>query len=113
VAGRVGTVKRQVPDIQSDQENEMAGDLELRRRRASYRANHRGTKEMDWLLGRFAEARLAHMDEAALTEFERLLALADPDLKAWIIEPETAGDSELAGLLRALHAFHTVEAPAP
>jgi antitoxin CptB len=113
VAGRIGSVKRLAPDIQSDQGNEMAGDLETRRRRARYRASHRGTKEMDWLLGRFAEARLAGMDEAALAEFEHLLAQPDPDLKAWIMQPETAGDSELTQLLRALRAFHNVEATRP
>ncbi len=53
----------------------------MRRRRALYRAQHRGTKEMDHLLGRFAEARLAEMDDAALGLFETLLALPDPDLQ--------------------------------
>ena len=34
----------------------MTDDVASRRRRAVFRAGHRGTKEMDWLLGRFAEA---------------------------------------------------------
>jgi antitoxin CptB len=86
----------------------MAGDLDMRRRRAQFRASHRGTKEMDWLLGRFAEARLAGMDETALAEFERLLALPDPDLETWIMNREPpAGDH--ARLLRELRAFHRVE----
>ena len=34
----------------------MPDDLEMRRRRAAYRASHRGTKEMDIILGRYAEA---------------------------------------------------------
>jgi len=33
-------------------------DLDASRRRALYRAEHRGTKELDWLLGRFARAEL-------------------------------------------------------
>lgn len=87
----------------------MAGDLDMRRRRAQFRACHRGTKEMDWLLGRFAEARLAGMDETALAEFERLLALPDPDLEAWIVNREPPADGDHARLLRELRAFHGVE----
>ena len=36
----------------------MTDDVETRRRRAAYRASHRGTKEMDWMLGRYAERAL-------------------------------------------------------
>ena len=44
----------------------MDDDLDIRRRRAAYRAAHRGTKEMDIMLGRYADATLP--------------TLADPDL---------------------------------
>jgi len=46
--------------------------LEERRRRAHYRAAHRGTREMDWLLGRYAEAVAPAMSQADLMDFERL-----------------------------------------
>jgi antitoxin CptB len=58
--------------------------LEIRRKRALYRAGHRGTKELDLILGRYAEARVPGMDEARLTAFEQLLALPDPDIELWI-----------------------------
>ncbi len=58
--------------------------LEIRRKRALYRANHRGTKELDLILGRYAEERVPDMDEARLTAFEQFLALPDPDIDAWI-----------------------------
>jgi antitoxin CptB len=58
--------------------------LEIRRKRAFYRASHRGTKELDLILGRYAEARVPGMDEASLKEFEQLLALPDPDIDLWI-----------------------------
>ena len=54
-------------------------DLELRRRRAAYRAAHRGTKEMDWLLGRYGAAHLDAMSEAELATFEQLLSLSISD----------------------------------
>jgi antitoxin CptB len=58
--------------------------LEIRRKRALYRASHRGTKELDLILGRYAIAHVPGMDEARLSEFERLLALPDPDIDHWI-----------------------------
>ena len=48
-------------------------DLEIRRRRAAYRAHHRGTKEMDWLVGRYADAHLAEVRE--------ILDREEPDYK--------------------------------
>jgi antitoxin CptB len=89
--------------------NNMLGDLELRRRRAAYRANHRGTKEMDWLLGRYADEHLAGMDADALARFERLLAIPDPDLQQWILKPDTLGDTEFARPIAALRRFHKLE----
>jgi antitoxin CptB len=83
--------------------------LEERRRRAYYRAVHRGTKEMDWLLGRYADARIASMAEAELDTFERLLMLPDPELHQWIAFGAEASDSELAPLVLAIRKFHGLE----
>jgi antitoxin CptB len=81
-------------------------DLETRRRRAAYRATHRGTKEMDWLLGRYGVANLAGMSELELAVFERLLALPDPDLQSWILGGEVRAENEHSGLVAAIRAFH-------
>lgn len=64
---------------------DMRNDPEARRRRARYRAAHRGTKEMDVLLGRFAEAEVDKMDDAELEAFEEFLALPDPDIENWLL----------------------------
>lgn len=77
-----------------------------RRRRALYRAQHRGTKEMDFLLGRFAEARLAAMAPADLTSFEELLSLPDPDLQSWLMGGADYDGSALSGLLTEIRTFH-------
>jgi antitoxin CptB len=84
----------------------MSDDLEARRRRAAYRATHRGTKEMDITLGRFAAAKLASMSTAALERFERLLALPDPELQGMIWDPAACGGGEFAELIAALRVFH-------
>lgn len=81
-------------------------EIELRRRRALYRASHRGTKEMDWLLGRFAAARLSDMSEEELGRFERLIALPDPELQKWILDPAMLADSDIAPDIAELRRFH-------
>jgi len=58
-------------------------DIDKRRKQAIYRANHRGIKEMDIILGRFANAHVGAMDEAMLTRFEAIMAEADRDLVLW------------------------------
>jgi antitoxin CptB len=88
----------------------MTAELDLRRRRAAYRAHHRGTKEMDILLGRYADARLEAMDHQALARFEALLGAPDPDLQFWIMDAGTVPDDRFAGLVADMRAFHRLAA---
>ncbi len=83
--------------------------LDIRRRRARFRATHRGTKEMDWLLGRYAEAKLPAMDAASLDAFEQFLSISDPDLNAWILNPDTIGDRAFGPLIFAVREFHGLD----
>ena len=87
----------------------MTDDVETRRRRAAYRACHRGTKEMDWILGRFARAALPAMVEESLARFERMLSLPDPDLQDMILHPELMPAGEFAELVVQVRAFHGLE----
>jgi antitoxin CptB len=84
----------------------MPDDDASRRRRAIFRARHRGTKEMDWLIGRFAQARVGAMTPVALAEFERLLLLPDPKLYDMIVYPEIAPAGEFGGLIAQMRIFH-------
>jgi antitoxin CptB len=59
-------------------------DLDPRRRRVLYRAWHRGTREMDLLLGRFADHSIAALSDGELDLFEQLMEVPDRDLFAWI-----------------------------
>jgi len=56
---------------------------EARRRRLLWRASHRGIKEMDLILGRFAAARIFRMNEAELAELEIIVEIPDQELLAW------------------------------
>jgi antitoxin CptB len=100
-------VKRRGPKINADRT--MTDDVESRRRRAAFRAMHRGNKEMDWLIGRFAQARLAAMSPEALTAFEQLLFIPDPHLYDMIMHPHVAPAGEHQPLVAELRAFHGLE----
>lgn len=86
----------------------MTIDLEARRRRAIYRAAHRGTREMDWLLGRYAEVAVVSMGASELERFEQVLAQPDPDLNAWILDPTPLGHSDMRPDIEAIRRFHAL-----
>ncbi|MGC2811511.1 MAG: succinate dehydrogenase assembly factor 2 [Bradyrhizobium sp.] len=56
--------------------------LDDRRKRLLFRCWHRGTREMDLILGRFADAEIASLSEQELAQLERLIEVPDPDLYA-------------------------------
>ena len=84
----------------------MDEDLETRRRRAQFRASHRGTKEMDWLLGRFADAELGTFGGAELELFEALLTEPDPALHGWLMHPDTCDIPKYQALISRIRTFH-------
>ena len=70
-------------------------DIAMRRKKLRYRAWHRGTKEMDLILGPFADANVERFDAAALDRLEALMSEEDPPLLTWIMgheEPPTHVD---------------------
>jgi antitoxin CptB len=84
-------------------------DLGMRRRRALWRATHRGTKEMDFLLGRFAEASLDGMNAAEIGVFERLIDTPDPDIEMSLFGGQSLGEADLDELIGRLRRFHGLE----
>ncbi|MBR1287610.1 succinate dehydrogenase assembly factor 2 [Bradyrhizobium sp. AUGA SZCCT0177] len=72
-----------------------SGGLDDRRKRLLFRCWHRGTREMDLILGRFADAEIADLSDGDMAELERLLEVPDPDLYAALtgekpLDPEYA-----------------------
>ncbi len=59
-------------------------DLDSRRRRARFRAWHRGMRETDLILGAFADREIATLDGGDLERFEALLHEADAEILDWI-----------------------------
>jgi antitoxin CptB len=82
-------------------------DLSIRRRRLRYRAWHRGTKEMDLVLGPFADAHVASYGAAELDRLETLMAEEDADLIKWIMGEERVPADVDAALLHTIICFRT------
>ena len=53
------------------------------RRRLSYRAWHRGTREADYMVGGFFDRHQAAWDAETIAWFERVLDAQDVDIMAW------------------------------
>lgn len=98
----------------SNQINISQQQLAHRKKRVLYRASHRGTKEMDWLLGHYATEKIDAMDENVLSLFEKLIDLPDYKLEQWIIIPHLARedkdyDIQWQGLLEDMNKFHNIK----
>ena len=80
-------------------------DLEMIRKRLKWRATHRGIKEMDILIGGYAEAHLPSMSESQLEEFAIILEIPDQELLAWATRQEPIAVQHQSALLDAVLAF--------
>jgi antitoxin CptB len=67
------------------------------------RSWRRGTKEMDLILGAFADARLGGLDEATLALYDALLSENDHDLYQWVSGAAPAPE-RFAGLIGEITA---------
>lgn len=59
------------------------------RKRLTFRAWHRGTREMDLLIGSFADKYIASFGPEDLRVFEEILINNDPDVYDWILGRQT------------------------
>ena len=81
-------------------------DLDVRRRKALFRSWHRGTREMDLVLGRFADALIQDLDDAEMDDYELLMEAQDRDLFQWMTgETETPPNYDTP-VFRRIVAFY-------
>jgi antitoxin CptB len=73
-------------ELQMTGSTRSSGGLDERRKRLLFRCWHRGTREMDLILGRFADAEIANLTDDELDQFEHLIEVPDPDLYAALTE---------------------------
>ncbi len=84
------------------------GELLIKRQRALYRAEHRGTREMDFLLGHYAKAKVFTMDVKALAAFELLMEMPDPVLAGALVDGAGAFDEQSQTLINRIRRFHKI-----
>lgn len=73
-----------------------------------FRAWHRGTREADLLLGRFADAHVPSMDDAGLYQFAALLAEQDPDIYDWLTDQKPVPPEFQNIIMQALRDFYAL-----
>lgn len=79
--------------------------IDPRRKRILFRCWHRGIREMDLVLGSFADAQLAQLSEAELDELERIMAEDDADLVKWVTGESPVPEIYRAGLFPRIAAY--------
>lgn len=79
--------------------------MDERRKKLKFRAWRRGFREIDLIMGGFADRRIEEMSEIALDEFERLLDAPDQDVYAWITGAAPAPPEFQTPTLDAIRAF--------
>lgn len=87
-----------------------SAELDPRRRRMLFRAWHRGIREMDLILGQFADTELAVIDLADLDAFEAILEEDDNDLFQWICGKHETPQRLRTPLFERISAFRPDEA---
>ena len=81
--------------------------LNDKRKRLIFRSHHRGTKEMDLIMGTFADQNIANFNEEQLAQYEELLNIPDLDLYNWITGKEETPANVMNPVLESLlqHQF--------
>lgn len=75
---------------------------EIRRKRLAFRSWHRGTREADLIMGRFADRHLPGFTPDQLDRYEHLLELSDPDLYNWMTGREPVPAEHDTDVMRLL-----------
>jgi antitoxin CptB len=83
--------------------------LDDRRKRLLFRCWHRGTREMDLILGRFADAEIAGLGDDELTQLEQLIEVPDPDLYAALTGNAAPAPEYQSGLFDRIKSFRVAD----
>jgi antitoxin CptB len=86
-----------------------SGGLDDRRKRLLFRCWHRGIREMDLILGRFADAEIERLDDVELAELERLIEVPDPDLYAALTGDKPLTPDYAGALFERIKSFRAVD----
>ncbi|PRD41384.1 succinate dehydrogenase assembly factor 2 [Phyllobacterium phragmitis] len=82
-----------------------SADLDPRRRKLLFRSWHRGMREMDLILGQYADEYIAELSDTDLDEYERLMEVLDRDLLQWVTGEAATPEEYDTPLFRDIIAF--------
>jgi antitoxin CptB len=85
--------------------------LDDRRKRLLFRCWHRGTREMDLILGRFADAEIGGLAALELTQLEDLIALEDPELYPAFVGDTLLDEQYRTPLFERIKLFRNLDKP--
>jgi antitoxin CptB len=83
--------------------------LDDRRKRLLFRCWHRGTREMDLILGRFADAEIANLSDDEMSDLELLIDVPDPDLYAALTGAIPPAAEHAGALFERIKSFRAVD----
>ena len=97
------------PDGQMTGTTRSSDGLDDRRKRLLFRCWHRGTREMDLILGRFADAEIADLGELEVAQLEALVGLEDPDLYPAFVGETQLPPQYLTPLFERIKTFRNLD----
>jgi antitoxin CptB len=80
--------------------------LDVRRRRLLFRSWHRGTREADLIMGRFADVHLPGFSDDELDQYEHLLEALETDLLSWVTGVMEVPPEHDTAMFRRVRDFH-------
>jgi antitoxin CptB len=80
--------------------------LDIRRRRLLFRSWHRGTREADLIMGRFADVHLPGFSDIELDQYEHLLEALEADLLSWVTGISEVPPERDTAMFRRVRDFH-------
>jgi antitoxin CptB len=80
--------------------------LDPRRRKLLFMCWHRGIREMDLIMGRFADQNIDRLSEEEVTELERLAELPDQNLLGWFTGEFATPEEYDTPLFRKMRDFN-------
>src|SRR5262249_6823521 len=86
-----------------------SGGLDDRRKRLLFRCLHSGTREMELVLGHFAEAEIPTRTDEKLGQFEHLIEVPDPDLYAALTGDRRLPPEHATALFERIRSFVAVD----
>ena len=81
-------------------------NISIIRKRLIFRSWHRGTREIDLLLGKFADSFVPQFDAEALALYDRFLNNSDPDIYNWLTGQEPVPPAEDNAVVKQLMDFY-------